>query len=83
MQAQPYSKSHLKREKKKARQQLAGGMGSVAAALVEVAPELAPEVAEPATKPSAKDEEERRRDDGRIGAGTKRTMGEKQRRRQM
>lgn len=85
-QSQPYSKSHLKREKRKAKQQLAGGMGSVAAALVDLAPELAPEPEEktPKEKKEAAEEAKRRKEeDGKIGAGSKRTMREKQRRKQM
>lgn len=87
-QAQPYSKSHMKREKRKAKQQLAGGMGSVAAALVDLAPELAPEPPSTGKDKKTKEqkaEEDRRKkeEDGKIGAGSKRTMREKQRRKQM
>ncbi|EJT48909.1 hypothetical protein A1Q1_02004 [Trichosporon asahii var. asahii CBS 2479] len=87
-QSQPYSKSHMKREKRKAKQQLAGGMGSVAAALVDLAPELAPEpeveTKTPKEKQQAADDAKRRKEeDGKIGQGSKRTMREKQRRKQI
>lgn len=89
-QAQPYSKSHMKREKRKAKQQLAGGMGSVAAALVDLAPELVPEPPSDSKPGKAGESAEqkaeakrRKEEDGKIGAGSKRTMREKQRRKQM
>lgn len=85
--SKPYSRSHLKREKKKARQQVGGGLGSVAAALEEAT--------EPAERlrvlkkgkavPVVEVAPQKRKvePDGRMGEGSARTPGEKQRRKQM
>ncbi|GMK56185.1 hypothetical protein CspeluHIS016_0300250 [Cutaneotrichosporon spelunceum] len=92
--AHPYSRSHLRREKRKAKAAVAlgGGLGSVALALGEVAGDEAPkeetkaksrkEVMEDAAR--RRDEEARRRaEEGKIGQGRGHGLKEKARRKQI
>lgn len=84
---QPYSKSHRKRLNKKARQDLSGGqLHPLAAALAESLGQKGAEdkkarVRSKAEKEQEKlDEERKQREEGKIGEGRGRTLGEKKRR---
>jgi hypothetical protein len=84
---QPYSKSHRKRENKKARQDLSGGqLHPLAAALAESLGQKGEEdkKARVRTKlereAEREAEEKRKREEGKIGEGKGRTLGEKKRR---
>ncbi|WOO76714.1 uncharacterized protein LOC62_01G000337 [Vanrija pseudolonga] len=89
--AAPYSKSHARREKRKAAQQLGSGLGSVAAALFEAAGEVPVPTAPVATSRGKKRAEvvevppqlRKREADGKIGEGSAKTMGERRRRKQI
>lgn len=83
----PYSKSHRKRLNKKARQDLSGGqLHPLAAALAESLGQKAPEdkkarVRSREEKEKERMEEERKKaEEGKIGEGRGRTLGEKKRR---
>jgi hypothetical protein len=84
---QPYSKSHRKRLNKKARQDLSGGqLHPLAAALAESLGQKGEEDKKARVRTKAEkdtereDEEKRKREDGKIGEGRGRTLGEKKRR---
>lgn len=84
---QPYSKSHRKRLNKKARQDLSGGqLHPLAAALAESLGQKgdADKKARVRTKVEKEqerlEEERRKREEGMIGEGRGRTLGEKKRR---
>ena len=85
--AHPYSRSHLRREKRKAKQQLAGGgLTSVADALAEVSEPTATTTTEKKGKKNAPEDIPQKRKaepDGKIGEGSTKTVGEKSRRKQM
>ncbi len=90
---QPYSKSHMKRLKRKARDQLAGGdLASLAAQLADGDGDGADSEDEAATSRRSKavktpltpeEKAQRAADQGKIGQGTGRTLKEDQRRKQM
>jgi hypothetical protein len=87
----PYSRSHLRREKRKAKANAIGALGSVALALGEVAGD------EPAVKEVKRSKQEvmedaarrrqeearRRAEEGKIGEGAGHGLKEKARRKQM
>ncbi len=80
----PYSRSHAKREKRKAREHLVGGeLHSVAVALSEAIgeTEALPLKGDHETTKRKRDEE--KREESKIGIGKGRTLGEKARRKQM
>jgi hypothetical protein len=87
--AHPYSRSHLKREKRKQKQHLAGGgLDSVADALAEVTGDV-PEPVTVLTKGKKREhvvdapQKRKAEPDGKIGEGSAKTVGEKSRRKQM
>lgn len=84
---QPYSKSHRKRLNKKAKQDLSGGqLHPLAAALAESLGQKGADdkKARVRTKEEKEDErseaERKKREEGKIGEGRGRTLGEKKRR---
>lgn len=87
----PYSRSHMKRQKKKAKEQLAGGeLSSVAAALKNITGEESEEegvatAGKPRRKPKKTSEEiaQAQAEKAKIGEGTGKTLKEKARREQM
>lgn len=86
----PYSRSHIRREKRKAQQHLAGGeLHSVAAALSESLGEVGHERERARVRSNeerkAEKQKERARSEGegKIGDGKGRTLSEKARRKQM
>lgn len=83
----PYSKSHRKRLNKKTRQDLSGGqLHPLAAALAESLGQKAPEDKQARVRTREEkeqerlDEERKKREEGKIGQGRGRTLGEKTRR---
>ena len=93
----PYSRSHIRREKRKAKQQLAGGeLHAISAALSEAIGEE-PESALPSGSKKAQrsrdiaaevvernaERQRRRAESGKIDEGRGRTLGEKSRRKQV
>jgi solute carrier family 35 protein F5 len=86
----PYSRSHLRREKRKARQQLAGGgLNSVRDALAEAAEaagvqvEVVPKSEKKVVAAVDAPQKRKAEPDGKIGEGSARTVTEKSRRKQM
>ncbi|KAK4687014.1 hypothetical protein P7C73_g3096, partial [Tremellales sp. Uapishka_1] len=86
----PYSRSHIKREKKKAKEQLTGGeLHSIAVGLSEALGEVEEEekpirIKTAEERRREKEEEQRRKEEaGKIGQGGKRTLSEKKRREQI
>ncbi|CAD6583892.1 MAG: hypothetical protein TREMPRED_003672 [Tremellales sp. Tagirdzhanova-0007] len=85
----PYSRSHTRRVRRKAREQLAGGqLHSVAAALSEVLPDTDPPSALKRMTRVEREAKERKLDDARrelskIGIGKGRTLTERARRKQI
>lgn len=83
----PYSRSHLKRLRKKSRQNLSGGeLHPLAAALAESLGQTGEKDKKAHVRSMAEKEEEARRErakkleEGKIGEGRGRTLGEKRRR---
>jgi hypothetical protein len=85
----PYSRSHIRREKRKAKEVVGGGLDSVAAALAEAAGEVpVPEAPVPKSKGHARvvddvPQKRKQEPDGKIGEGRTKPLAEKQRRKQM
>lgn len=89
----PYSRSHTRREKRKAKQNIAGGLGTISLALAEAVGET-PAPPEPKSSRGGTAQTDKKpvmvnrpvedeADKGKIGQGKKRTMNESGRRKQM
>lgn len=92
MGAHPYSRSHTRREKRKTKQEIAGGLGAISLALAETVGEVVvpPEPKATLSKQQVREKKvvearkvEEEADKGKIGQGKKRTMNESGRRKQM